>query len=55
MQQESEGNGIPSLTLPSISEDDENAPDENSALSPAKKSPLHQASGSPRHPKLTSR
>ncbi|XP_077291084.1 eag-like K[+] channel [Arctopsyche grandis] len=54
-EQESEGNGIPSLTLPSISEDDENAPDENSPLSPAKKSPLHQTTGSPRHPKLGSR
>lgn len=44
---------MPSLTLPSISEDDENAPDDHHATttSPAKKSPLHQTSNSPRHAK----
>ncbi|XP_012142915.1 eag-like K[+] channel isoform X6 [Megachile rotundata] len=51
-EQESDMNG-PSLTLPSISEDDENVPDEGetSPLSPPNKSPLH-ASSSPRHAKF---
>ncbi|KOC66422.1 Potassium voltage-gated channel subfamily H member 8 [Habropoda laboriosa] len=51
-EQESDMNG-PSLTLPSISEDDENVPDEGetSPLSPANKSPLHTSS-SPRHAKF---
>ncbi|XP_013186595.2 potassium voltage-gated channel subfamily H member 8 isoform X6 [Amyelois transitella] len=44
-EQESDGNGHPSLTLPSISEDDENAA-EDSALSPKK---LASSSNSPRH------
>lgn len=46
-QQESEVNGVPSLTLPSISEDDENAHEdnENCPLSP-NRSPLQN---SPRH------
>ena len=52
-QQESEMNGVPSLTLPSISEDDENVPEEGetSPLSPPNRSPLH-ASSSPRHAKF---
>ncbi|XP_031832379.2 eag-like K[+] channel isoform X3 [Nomia melanderi] len=51
-EQESDMNG-PSLTLPSISEDDENVPDEGetSPLSPPNKSPLHTSS-SPRHAKF---
>lgn len=51
-QQESDVNG-PSLTLPSISEDDENVVEEgeSSPLSPPNKSPLH-ASSSPRHAKF---
>ncbi|XP_076679481.1 eag-like K[+] channel isoform X2 [Andrena cerasifolii] len=50
-EQESDMNG-PSVTLPSISEDDENAPEEGetSPLSPPNKSPLH--SSSPRHTKF---
>ena len=42
----------PSLTLPSISEDDENVPDEGetSPLSPPNKSPSHMSS--PRHAKF---
>lgn len=39
-------NGLPSLTLPSISEDDENAVDE-SPMSPQNRSPLDAVS--PRH------
>ncbi|KAJ8676492.1 hypothetical protein QAD02_012279 [Eretmocerus hayati] len=52
-QQESEGNGGPSLTLPSISEDDENVPEEGetSPLSPPNRSPIH-ATTSPRHAKF---
>ncbi|XP_017771321.1 PREDICTED: potassium voltage-gated channel subfamily H member 8 [Nicrophorus vespilloides] len=52
-EQESEGNGLPSLTLPSISEDDENMHEdgENTPLSP-NRSPLHVASNSPRHAKF---
>ncbi|XP_014224768.1 potassium voltage-gated channel subfamily H member 8 isoform X2 [Trichogramma pretiosum] len=52
-EQESEINGGPSLTLPSISEDDENAPEEGetSPLSPHNRSPMHGTS-SPRHAKL---
>ncbi|XP_039292753.1 potassium voltage-gated channel subfamily H member 8 isoform X2 [Nilaparvata lugens] len=55
-EQESEVNGVPSLTLPSISEDDENVPEEGetSPLSPHK-SPLHQSNISPRHAKFNSR
>ncbi|XP_044753445.1 potassium voltage-gated channel subfamily H member 8 [Coccinella septempunctata] len=59
-EQESEGNGMPSLTLPSISEDDENAQEEeeggNSPISP-NRSPLHIAnlSNSPRHAKFNLR
>lgn len=45
-EQESDGNGHPSLTLPSISEDDENAA-EDSALSPKKQSTSN--ANSPRH------
>ncbi|XP_070164146.1 voltage-gated delayed rectifier potassium channel KCNH8 isoform X2 [Polyergus mexicanus] len=50
--EESDVNG-PSLTLPSISEDDENAVEEGetSPLSPPNKSPLHTSS-SPRHAKF---
>lgn len=48
-EQESDGNGHPSLTLPSISEDDENAA-EDSALSP-KKMPTSNTN-SPRHAKF---
>ncbi|XP_053625531.1 potassium voltage-gated channel subfamily H member 8 isoform X7 [Plodia interpunctella] len=44
-EQESDGNGHPSLTLPSISEDDENAA-EDSALSPKKNT---SSTNSPRH------
>lgn len=47
-EQESDGNGHPSLTLPSISEDDENIDD--NALSPKK--PQIVSSSSPRHVKL---
>ncbi|XP_012534396.1 potassium voltage-gated channel subfamily H member 8 isoform X4 [Monomorium pharaonis] len=51
-EQESDVNG-PSLTLPSISEDDENLAEEGetSPLSPPNKSPLHTSS-SPRHAKF---
>ncbi|KAM0732719.1 Voltage-gated delayed rectifier potassium channel KCNH8 [Formica fusca] len=51
-EQESDVNG-PSLTLPSISEDDENVVEEGetSPLSPPNKSPLHTSS-SPRHAKF---
>ncbi|XP_024874405.1 potassium voltage-gated channel subfamily H member 8 isoform X3 [Temnothorax curvispinosus] len=53
-EQESDVNG-PSLTLPSISEDDENLAEEGetSPLSPPNKSPLHGTS-SPRHAKFRS-
>lgn len=56
LQQESEMNGVPSLTLPSISEDDENIPEEGetSPLSPPNRSPLH-AANSPRHGKFNPR
>jgi len=49
-------NGVPSLTLPSISEDDENLPEEGetSPLSPPNRSPLH-AVNSPRHGKFNPR
>ncbi|XP_044592116.1 potassium voltage-gated channel subfamily H member 8 isoform X1 [Cotesia glomerata] len=49
VEQESDMNGVPSLTLPSISEDDENVPEdgETSPLSPANRSPMHITS--PRH------
>ncbi|XP_046467247.1 voltage-gated delayed rectifier potassium channel KCNH8 isoform X2 [Neodiprion pinetum] len=52
-EQECDMNGVTSMTLPSISEDDENIPEEGetSPLSPPNKSPLHAAS-SPRHAKL---
>ncbi|XP_069673245.1 voltage-gated delayed rectifier potassium channel KCNH8 isoform X2 [Periplaneta americana] len=55
-EQESEMNGVPSLTLPSISEDDENIPEEGetSPLSPPNRSPLH-ATNSPRHAKFNPR
>ena len=56
LQQESEGNGGPSLTLPSISEDDENLPEEGelSPLSPMHA--LHALHASPgRHAKFQSR
>nr|XP_026495137.1 potassium voltage-gated channel subfamily H member 8 isoform X4 [Vanessa tameamea] len=49
-EQESDANGHPSLTLPSISEDDENAAEEH-ALSPKK--PI-LSSNSPRHNKFRS-
>ncbi|XP_024945498.1 potassium voltage-gated channel subfamily H member 8 isoform X2 [Cephus cinctus] len=51
--QESDMNGAHSLTLPSISEDDENLPEEGetSPLSPPNRSPLHIAT-SPRHAKF---
>lgn len=45
-EQESDGNGHPSLTLPSISEDDENVA-EDYTVSP-KKPPI-TTTGSPRH------
>lgn len=53
IQQECDMNGVPSLTLPSISEDDENVPEdgETSPLSPPNKSPIHVAT-SPRHAKF---
>ncbi|KAG8298896.1 Potassium voltage-gated channel sub H member 4 [Homalodisca vitripennis] len=56
IEQESEMNGVPSLTLPSISEDDENVPEEGetSPLSPPTRSPMHVAV-SPRHAKFNSR
>lgn len=49
-------NGVPSLTLPSISEDDENAheDEETSPLSP-NRSPLHVVNSSPRHTKFNLR
>ncbi|XP_025832214.1 potassium voltage-gated channel subfamily H member 8-like [Agrilus planipennis] len=51
-EQESELNGVPSLILPSISEDDENMhEDETSLLSP-KASPVHTYNTSPRHAKF---
>lgn len=55
-QQESEMNGVPSMTLPSISEDDENIAEdgETSPLSPPNRSPLH-AGNSPRHAKFNPR
>ncbi|XP_066586736.1 potassium voltage-gated channel subfamily H member 8 isoform X2 [Prorops nasuta] len=51
--EESDVNGVSSLPLPSISEDDENIPEEGetSPLSPPNKSPLHSSS-SPRHAKF---
>ncbi|KAK0093508.1 hypothetical protein PV326_013384 [Microctonus aethiopoides] len=51
-EQESDMNGVQSLTLPSISEDDENLPEEGetSPLSPANRSPMHITS--PRHAKF---
>lgn len=49
-EQESDGNGHPSLTLPSISEDDENAA-EDTALSPKKSIPVSNTN-SPRHAKF---
>ncbi|CAH2086601.1 unnamed protein product [Euphydryas editha] len=49
-EQESDGNGHPSLTLPSISEDDENAAEEH-ALSPKK---TISSTNSPRHTKFRS-
>ncbi|XP_049867039.1 potassium voltage-gated channel subfamily H member 8-like isoform X7 [Pectinophora gossypiella] len=49
-EQESDGNGHPSLTLPSISEDDENAAEDH-ALSPKK--PMSNTN-SPRHAKFRS-
>ncbi|GLH13144.1 Cyclic nucleotide-gated cation channel subunit A [Gryllus bimaculatus] len=56
-QQESDMNGVPSMTLPSISEDDENVPEEGetSPLSPPTRSPLHGAASSPRHAKFNPR
>ncbi|CAH1375325.1 potassium voltage-gated channel subfamily H member 8 isoform X2 [Tenebrio molitor] len=55
-EQESDANGMPSLTLPSISEDDENLHEEGetSPLSP-NRSPLHAVSNSPRHAKYNLR
>ncbi|KAB0794660.1 hypothetical protein PPYR_11499 [Photinus pyralis] len=55
-EQESDVNGVPSLTLPSISEDDENMHEdsETSPLSP-NRSPLHMINSSPRHGKLNLR
>ncbi|KAL1498113.1 hypothetical protein ABEB36_008966 [Hypothenemus hampei] len=54
-EQESEGNGMPTLTLPSISEDDENLQEgEISPVSP-NRSPLHQITNSPRHMKFNMR
>ncbi|KAK4875230.1 hypothetical protein RN001_011652 [Aquatica leii] len=55
-EQESDVNGVPSLTLPSISEDDENAHEEGetSPLSP-NRSPIHAINSSPRHAKFNLR
>ncbi|XP_066244999.1 potassium voltage-gated channel subfamily H member 8 isoform X2 [Euwallacea similis] len=54
-EQESEGNGVPTLTLPSISEDDENVQEgDGSPVSP-NRSPIHQPTISPRHPKYNLR
>ncbi|XP_065155223.1 potassium voltage-gated channel subfamily H member 8-like isoform X3 [Atheta coriaria] len=51
-EQESDANGMPSLTLPSISEDDENAQEgETTPLSP-NRSPMHAITNSPRHAKF---
>ncbi|XP_034945688.1 potassium voltage-gated channel subfamily H member 8 [Chelonus insularis] len=54
-EHESDMNGIQSLTLPSISEDDENIPEESevSPLSPSNRSPSYVTS--PGHPKLRDR
>ncbi|XP_063359627.1 potassium voltage-gated channel subfamily H member 8 isoform X2 [Cydia amplana] len=49
-EQESDGNGHPSLTLPSISEDDENIAEEG--LSPKIKPPPPSITNSPRHLKF---
>ncbi|XP_063377999.1 potassium voltage-gated channel subfamily H member 8 [Cydia fagiglandana] len=49
-EQESDGNGHPSLTLPSISEDDENIAEEG--LSPKMKPPPSSITNSPRHLKF---
>ncbi|XP_050305107.1 potassium voltage-gated channel subfamily H member 8 isoform X2 [Anthonomus grandis grandis] len=64
-EQESEGNGVPSLTLPSISEDDENLQEGEESPGSPNKSPLHQiattttttttATSSPRHTKFNLR
>ncbi|XP_041976915.1 potassium voltage-gated channel subfamily H member 8 isoform X6 [Aricia agestis] len=48
VEQESDGNGHPSLTLPSISEDDENIADENHSPKKA----LVTSTSSPRHAKF---
>ncbi|XP_018909518.1 voltage-gated delayed rectifier potassium channel KCNH8 isoform X2 [Bemisia tabaci] len=57
--EEADMNGMPSLTLPSISEDDENVPEEGetSPLSPPTRSPVHHSTVtySPRHAKFNSR
>lgn len=50
-EQESDGNGHPSLTLPSISEDDENAA-EDTSLSPKKPVTILSNTNSPRHAKF---
>ncbi|XP_026679954.1 uncharacterized protein LOC103509972, partial [Diaphorina citri] len=48
--------GLPSLTLPSINEDDEAGEGETSPLSPPSRSPLHiPMSNSPRHTKINMR
>lgn len=50
-EQESDGNGHPSLTLPSISEDDENAA-EDTSLSPKKPATILSNTNSPRQAKF---
>lgn len=55
LQQESEGNGVPSLTLPSISEDDENLQEGDTSPVSPNRSPLHQITNSPRHAKFNLR
>ncbi|KAJ8971823.1 hypothetical protein NQ317_002940 [Molorchus minor] len=52
---ESDGNGMPSLTLPSISEDDENAHEGETSPASPNRSPIHQLSNSPRHAKFNLR
>lgn len=57
-QSEPELNGLPSLTLPSISEDDENIPEEGetSPLSPHKSPLLANSTASPgKHAKFNPR
>ncbi|XP_049823691.1 potassium voltage-gated channel subfamily H member 8 isoform X2 [Aethina tumida] len=55
VEQESETNGLPSLTLPSISEDDENQQEGASSPVSPNRSPIHAVTNSPRHAKFNLR